>query len=61
MVEADIIQKEIHALIIGDEILSGKREDKHLAHLIKTLKSLTNSLEIKIARQIYCHFLFKKR
>ena len=34
-----IIKKEIHALIIGDEILSGKREDKHLAHLIKTLKS----------------------
>ena len=39
MVETDITQKEIHALIIGDEILSGKREDKHLAHLIKTLKS----------------------
>ena len=37
--KADIIQKEIHALIIGDEILSGKREDKHLAYLIKTLKS----------------------
>ena len=35
----DISKKEIHAVIIGDEILSGKREDKHLAHLIKTLKS----------------------
>ena len=38
MVEADIIQKKIHAVIIGDEILSGKREDKHLAYLIKTLR-----------------------
>ena len=28
----------MHALIIGDEILSGKRQDKHLTHLIKTLK-----------------------
>ncbi|HVE48242.1 MAG TPA: molybdopterin-binding protein [Casimicrobiaceae bacterium] len=27
----------IGALIIGDEILSGKREDKHLAHVIATL------------------------
>ena len=34
----DISQKEIHAVIIGDEILSGKREDKHLKHLSKTLK-----------------------
>ena len=25
------------ALIIGDEILSGKREDKHLTKLISTL------------------------
>jgi len=39
MMQADIIQKEIHALIIGDEILSGKREDKHLVYLIKTLKN----------------------
>ena len=28
----------IGALIIGDEILSGKRADKHLAHLIDTLR-----------------------
>ena len=35
----DISQKEIHAIIIGDEILSGKREDKHLKHLSKTLKN----------------------
>ena len=28
-------KKEIHALIIGDEILSGKRKDKHLTHLSK--------------------------
>ena len=27
----------IGALIIGDEILSGKRQDKHLAHTIATL------------------------
>ena len=32
------MKKEIHALIIGDEILSGKRKDKHLTHLIETLK-----------------------
>ena len=32
------LNKEIHALIIGDEILSGKRKDKHLTHLIETLK-----------------------
>ena len=31
-------KKEIHALIIGDEILSGKRKDKHLTYLIETLK-----------------------
>src|SRR5512142_2438850 len=29
--------RAIGALIIGDEILSGKRADKHLAHLIGTL------------------------
>ena len=44
ILQADIIQKEIHALIIGDEILSGKREDKHLTYLIKTLKSYSLSL-----------------
>ena len=27
------LKNEIHALIIGDEILSGKRKDKHLNHL----------------------------
>ena len=30
---------KIGALIIGDEILSGKRQDKHLAKIIETLKS----------------------
>jgi molybdopterin-biosynthesis enzyme MoeA-like protein len=30
--------KLIHAVIIGDEILSGKREDKHLRHLTKKLR-----------------------
>jgi len=34
----EYIKKEIHALIIGDEILSGKRKDKHLTHLIEALK-----------------------
>ena len=29
---------KIGALIIGDEILSGKRQDKHLANIIETLK-----------------------
>src|SRR5512141_3068412 len=29
----------IGALIIGDEILSGKRQDKHLPHLIDTLRA----------------------
>jgi molybdopterin-biosynthesis enzyme MoeA-like protein len=28
----------IGALIIGDEILSGKRQDRHLAHVIETLR-----------------------
>ena len=28
---------QIGILIIGDEILSGRRQDKHLAHVIKTL------------------------
>jgi molybdopterin-biosynthesis enzyme MoeA-like protein len=28
----------IHAIIIGDEILSGKRQDKHLAKIIEILK-----------------------
>lgn len=31
--------KPIHAIIIGDEILSGKRNDKHLNHLSKVLTS----------------------
>jgi molybdopterin-biosynthesis enzyme MoeA-like protein len=30
---------DIGALIIGDEILSGKRQDKHLPHVIETLAS----------------------
>ena len=31
--------KLIHAIIIGDEILSGKREDKHLRHLTQKLRA----------------------
>ena len=27
------MEKKIHAIIIGDEILSGKRQDKHLNYL----------------------------
>ena len=37
--------KEIHALIIGDEILSGKRQDKHLNYLTKKLNSHGLSLK----------------
>ena len=29
---------EFGAIIIGEEILSGKRQDKHLNYVIKTLK-----------------------
>jgi molybdopterin-biosynthesis enzyme MoeA-like protein len=38
----------IGALIIGDEILSGKRQDKHLAHVIATLG--TRGLALSWAR-----------
>ena len=40
--------KRIGALIIGDEILSGKRADKHLSHVIGTLAA--RSLELSWAR-----------
>jgi molybdopterin-biosynthesis enzyme MoeA-like protein len=40
--------KRIGALIIGDEILSGKRADKHLAHVIGTLAA--RALELSWAR-----------
>ena len=36
--------KMIHAVIVGDEILSGKREDKHLRHLTQTLRESGLSL-----------------
>jgi len=32
-----VAQPRIGALVIGDEILSGKRADRHLAHVITTL------------------------
>jgi molybdopterin-biosynthesis enzyme MoeA-like protein len=32
------MEREIGAVIIGDEILSGKRQDRHLAHLIAALR-----------------------
>jgi molybdopterin-biosynthesis enzyme MoeA-like protein len=35
----------IGALIIGDEILSGKRQDRHLAHVIETLAARGLSLD----------------
>ena len=34
----------IGALIIGDEILSGKRQDKHLTHVIDTLRGRSLAL-----------------
>lgn len=34
---SDVSRPRIGALIIGDEILSGKRQDRHLAHAIATL------------------------
>jgi molybdopterin-biosynthesis enzyme MoeA-like protein len=37
MSAADPARRRIGALIIGDEILSGKRQDKHLVHLIGLL------------------------
>ena len=37
--------KESYALIIGDEILSGKRQDKHLNYLTKKLKECGLSLK----------------
>lgn len=40
----------IGALIIGDEILSGKRQDKHLAKLIELLK--TRGLELSWVRYL---------
>ncbi len=36
--------KMMHGIIIGDEILSGKREDKHLSHLANTLKNRGHTL-----------------
>jgi molybdopterin-biosynthesis enzyme MoeA-like protein len=35
----DVSRPRIGALIIGDEILSGKRQDRHLAQVIATLKA----------------------
>jgi len=37
--------RALGALIIGDEILSGKRADKHLAHVIATLAARGLSLD----------------
>ena len=42
--------KTIAAIIIGDEILSGKRQDKHLAKVIETLK--TRGLELGYAHYV---------
>jgi len=38
------MKKKIHGIIVGDEILSGKRQDKHLHYLAKTLNSKGLSL-----------------
>ena len=40
----------IGALIIGDEILSGKRADKHLPHVIETLAA--RGLELDFAHYL---------
>ena len=42
--------KTIAAIIIGDEILSGKRQDKHLAKVIETLKA--RGLELAYANYV---------
>ena len=42
--------KTIAAIIIGDEILSGKRQDKHLGKVIETLK--TRGLELGYAHYV---------
>jgi len=39
-----VAARRIGALIIGDEILSGKRSDKHLAHVIDTLRARSLAL-----------------
>ena len=44
------MQRTFGALIIGDEILSGKRQDKHLSKLIETLALYGLSLS-------YAHYL----
>lgn len=40
-----ISMQEIGIIIVGDEILSGKREDKHLMHMIETLKKRNLSID----------------
>lgn len=54
---------EIGALIIGDEILSGKRQDKHFAFLINTLRerglelswaSIVGDDPVQLKRQLRC-------
>ncbi|MEO8306208.1 MAG: molybdopterin-binding protein [Betaproteobacteria bacterium] len=42
---ADVGRARIGALIIGDEILSGKRQDRHLAQVISTLKTRGQALD----------------
>jgi molybdopterin-biosynthesis enzyme MoeA-like protein len=34
-----VTEPAIGALVVGDEILTGKRQDKHLAHVIETLRA----------------------
>ena len=43
--------KKVGAIIIGDEILSGKREDKHFGKLI----SLLAVRHVYVVKQVDCH------
>ena len=47
---ADQLRGEQHALIIGDEILSGKRADKHLPKVIELLGARGLALGWEIGR-----------
>ena len=42
---ADVTRARIGALIIGDEILSGKRQDRHLTQVVATLKACGLTLD----------------
>jgi molybdopterin-biosynthesis enzyme MoeA-like protein len=45
-----IVNPEIGAVIIGDELLSGKRQDRHMSHLIRSLAQ--RGLELAWVRMV---------